>query len=443
MNSIIWKGVLSTTIKGLIINELPPISKPEMRVMETVIDGRNGSIIEDLGFNTYDKAITIGLHRDYDIDEVIKYFSGEGEVVFSNESDKVYRAKIYSQIDYNRLLRYRQAVVLFRTQPFKYAFNEELSATETGVASGSQIYLNDVHKLTSLTVGDSNGTIKTIGKNLFKISPNFKPSTNGLTNVINEDGSITTSGVPTASYVNIAYCTLDDYLINGHTYTMSQKFENRKVYMQVNIQDKSTGGYTYLVGATEPIQSFVANTDKYKYTAIIQTESLANYGTEDITSTNFYQIEEGSVATEFEDYVSAEYQYSVGDGEQTIALEDIEVFEPCTTIINTNKAEMSVEYIKPFNVENKGLEESFPKMTITGNGTVEISVNGVGIFSYTFPDGENEVYIDSEKEDAYLGDVLKNRNMNGEFPILIPRTNKIEWSGDIESISILPRSRWL
>ena len=443
MNSIIWKGVLSTTIKGLIINELPPISKPEMRVMETVIDGRNGSIIEDLGFNTYDKAITIGLHRDYDIDEVIKYFSGEGEVVFSNESDKVYRAKIYSQIDYNRLLRYRQAVVLFRTQPFKYAFNEELSATETGVASGSQIYLNDVHKLTSLTVGDSNGTIKTIGKNLFKIRPNFKPSTNGLTNVINEDGSITTSGVPTASYVNIAYCTLDDYLINGHTYTMSQKFENRKVYMQVNIQDKSTGGYTYLVGATEPIQSFVANTDKYKYTAIIQTESLANYGTEDITSTNFYQIEEGSVATEFEDYVSAEYQYSVGDGEQTIALEDIEVFEPCTTIINTNKAEMSVEYIKPFNVENKGLEESFPKMTITGNGTVEISVNGVGIFSYTFPEDENQVVIDSEKEDAYLGAELKNRNMNGEFPVLQPGINKIEWSGDVESIEIEPRSRWL
>jgi len=53
------------------------------------------------------------------------------------------------------------------------------------------------------------------------------------------------------------------------------------------------------------------------------------------------------------------------------------------------------------------------------------------------------VVIDSEKQDAYLGEVLKNRNMNGEFPVLLVGTNKIEWSGYVESIEILPRSRWL
>jgi len=53
------------------------------------------------------------------------------------------------------------------------------------------------------------------------------------------------------------------------------------------------------------------------------------------------------------------------------------------------------------------------------------------------------VVIDSEKQDAYLGEVLKNRNMNGEFPVLLAGTNKIEWSGYVESIEILPRSRWL
>ena len=113
------------------------------------------------------------------------------------------------------------------------------------------------------------------------------------------------------------------------------------------------------------------------------------------------------------------------------------------TISNDENAYMLVEYFKPFEVFNEGLENSKPLMILKGSGTVEISVNGVGVFSYTFPDGENEVYIDSEIEDAYLGDVLKNRNMNGEFPVLLPKTNKIEWSGDVESISILPRSRWL
>lgn len=442
MNSVIWKGVSSTTIKGLIISELPPISKPEMRVKETVIDGRNGSQIEDLGYNSYDKSITIGLYGNFNIDEVIKYFSGEGDVVFSNEPDKVYRAKINAQIDYNRLLRYRQATVLFRTQPFKYAFNEEVSTTEMATASGSKIHLNDVYDFTSLVVGGASGTIKTVGKNLFDIKTHFKPSPNGLTNVINEDGSVTTSGTPTSDYVNIAYCALDNVLINGHTYTLSQKFENSQVFVQLNIQNKITGEYKYLTGANVRTQTFVADTENNKYVVVVQTIPMVHYNPEYI-STNFYQLEEGSVETEFEPHKTFSYNYTVAEGGQTDISENVEVFEPCTTIINTNDAEMNVTYIKPFEVENKGLEPSRPIMTITGTGTVEIVVNGVGIFTYTFPEGESQVVIDSEKEDAYLGDVLKNRNMNGEFPVLQPGMNKIEWSGDVESIEIEPKSRWM
>ena len=234
MNSIIWKGVSSTTIDGLLISELPPITKPEMRIRETEIDGRDGSIIEELGYSSYVKTIKIGLHGDFDINKVIKYFTGEGDIAFNNEPDKVYKAKISGKIDYTRLLRYRQASISFLVQPFKYKFNEYLRETQ--------------------------------------------------------------------------------------------------------------------------------NTD----------------------------LENG--------------------------------------------------YMEVF---NEGFEDSKPLMVLKGSGTVEISVNGSAIFSYTFPEGENEVCIDSEKEDAYLGNVLKNRNMNGEFPVLLPQTNKIEWSGDIESISILPRSRWL
>ena len=129
--------------------------------------------------------------------------------------------------------------------------------------------------------------------------------------------------------------------------------------------------------------------------------------------------------------------------EQIAICQALKSSEPTTTITNDENAVMSVEYFKPFEVFNEGLENSKPLILLKGSGTVEISVNGTGIFSYTFPDGESEVYIDCEKEDAYLESTLKNRNMNGEFPTLLPGTNKIEWSGDIESISILPRSRWL
>ena len=143
MNYIIWKGVKSTEIKGLMICELPPITKPNMRVQETIVDGRDGSVIEELGYESYDKPLLIGLHGDYDINEVIKYFTGEGDIVFSNEPDKVYKGKIFAKIDYNRLLRYRQATISFRVQPFKYALNEDAIETETATASGTNIVLAD------------------------------------------------------------------------------------------------------------------------------------------------------------------------------------------------------------------------------------------------------------------------------------------------------------
>ena len=145
MNYLIWKDINSKDIKGLLISELPPITKPNMRVQETQIDGVDGSIIEELGYETYDKQIIIGLTRDFDIDEVIKYFSGEGNVVFSNEPDKYYKARIISQIDYTRLLRFRTATVTFRVQPFKYEANEIVETKEfndTNLFDFSKWYAN-------------------------------------------------------------------------------------------------------------------------------------------------------------------------------------------------------------------------------------------------------------------------------------------------------------
>ena len=107
MNYLIWNGKDSREIKGLVICELPPISKPQMRVEETVVNGVDGSIIEELGYSSYDKALTIGLKQNADIDEISQYFTGTGEVVFSNEPNKYYKATIINQIDYARLVRFK------------------------------------------------------------------------------------------------------------------------------------------------------------------------------------------------------------------------------------------------------------------------------------------------------------------------------------------------
>ena len=202
-----------------------------MRVKETAIDGVDGTIIEELGYESYDKTITVGLKIGADVDEIIEYFTGNGQIVFSNEPNKYYIARIIKSIDYERLLRYRTAKVTFRVQPFKY--------------------------------------------------------------------------------------------------------DNKEV---------------------------------------------------DIYSTT---------------------------GRQNIS------------------------------VVNIGNHTSKPLITIKGEGAVDLSVNGTAICRYVFPSGEDTVILDSEKQDAYLDNLLKNRNMIGDFPILEKGTNVISWSGAVESVRIKRYSRWL
>lgn len=128
--SLTINGVSSNTITGLLITDLPPISKPLQRTLIDVIDGRDGDIITPLGYSAYDKPVKIALTYNYNIDDVIKFFDSKGVVIFSNEPNKYYRFGIYEQIDFERLIRFKTAEVVFHVQPFKLAVDEQELAVD-------------------------------------------------------------------------------------------------------------------------------------------------------------------------------------------------------------------------------------------------------------------------------------------------------------------------
>lgn len=125
MNSVTFKGVSSTSITGLLIQELGDFTKPSKRTERIEIDGRDGDISNDLGYESYKKSIKIGLHSGYDLDEVINFFDGAGELIFSNEPTKRYTARVDDNIDLERLVRYREGKVDFIVQPFKKLIGED------------------------------------------------------------------------------------------------------------------------------------------------------------------------------------------------------------------------------------------------------------------------------------------------------------------------------
>ena len=160
INYIELNGEKSTNVKGLIIQSLPPISKPKMRTSIEDIDGRDGDIVTKLGYAAYDKEVSIGLHGDFDVDDAIAFFDSEGEVVFGNEPDKYYRYQILDQIDFERLVRFRTATVKMHVQPYKY------DAVDRNFDIVNQfMHIEDsTASMFGITATSSDGSIRVAGK---------------------------------------------------------------------------------------------------------------------------------------------------------------------------------------------------------------------------------------------------------------------------------------
>lgn len=135
MSYIILNGVDSRTINGLLIQSLPPISKPMKRTSIEEIDGRDGDIVSVLGYSAYDVTVKIGLHGDFDLDQIMSFFNSEGNAIFSDRPDRYFHYVIYDKTDFERLIRFRQADVTFHVQPFLYKNEEPVVLTADGTVT--------------------------------------------------------------------------------------------------------------------------------------------------------------------------------------------------------------------------------------------------------------------------------------------------------------------
>jgi len=237
-NIITLNGQESTEIPGLLIQELPPISKPLMRSQIEEIDGRAGDIVTPLGFSAYDKEISIGLYGQYDIDEIIAYFNSEGTVTFSNEPEKYYKYQILQQIDFERLVRFRTATVTFHVQPFKYSTQDKPKV------------FNASNQLLSI--------------------PNFTKTTNGVTVTVT-NGEINVSG--TASTTTEFYIPISALRLGSGSYTLSATASGtnasnvslRMIGSAPSNPDSFGNNYVTLSNGTVTLQETRTTTKTYGY----------------------------------------------------------------------------------------------------------------------------------------------------------------------------------
>ena len=91
-------------------------------------------------------------------------------------------------------------------------------------------------------------------------------------------------------------------------------------------------------------------------------------------------------------------------------------------------------------ITNPGSVYSEPLITLTGSGDITLMV-GTTIVELT--DITTGIVLDCSLKEAYLGTALMNDHMSGDFPVLKPGLNGISWSGNVTSIVISPRWRFL
>lgn len=381
-NYIILNGINSNTITGLIIQSLPPITKPLMRTNIETIDGKDGDIITKLGYSAYDKEFSIGLSYNYNVDDVIEFFNSEGTVIFSNEPTKYYKYTILDQIDFNRLIRFKTATVRMHVQPFKYSTTEEdieENATETD-AEGVNFTLENTENgagFIDLKLKGQTEQKTYSGKNLLNntLSSGTK---NGITYTVNEDNSVTMNGTATA----ITWLILNDSIsLKAGTYTMSQ--------------GNTTNTVRVYCGALSGYCSNGVRTQTITETKTSDISINIPNGTTVSNLTLFPMVENGSVATEYEQYVGGiptpnpnyPQEIKVVTGDNTVTIKNSDNTESQSYTLSLGDIELCKigdyqDYIYPAN-NTWYIHKDIVKHLIKPTTNAQIEENGVRFRDYS------------------------------------------------------------
>lgn len=310
---------------------------------------KNGESIEDVDFNDKGELICTLSNKEtinagiIPIDKIIK------ENDLEKNSNKV------SYINENSTdEQYPSAKCVYELKD---------SILEKSEASGSYINISDgnLDKIQKLSMDGICKQENYTGKNLLNYIDNLNVNINGITNTINSDGSITTTGKPTVNYTPIIKSTnITDLLEDKQVYTISQEKLNRKVFIQI-IANKKDGTYKYYDSSPGKNNITIDKSLYTSYNIVIQTPTISVWGDSSLTITNKYMLCKGTdiADTSFEPYVGRQSSPSSDYPSEIESVKGVNLWKPITT-------------------------ETKNGMTFTNNGDGSYTLNGTATATTSF-----------------------------------------------------------
>lgn len=146
MGHIIFRGV-STEHLGVLTVKMPPHKKPAVRHTEYVVQGKNGSVHTEEGYEPFDLSCTLTLFRNnaFTRDTLNAWADGTGKLETTDMPGRCWNASVLRDVTYTRReyggLFYDTAQVIFRCQPI---MRETVPTVQTFTKSGVIGNLGDV-----------------------------------------------------------------------------------------------------------------------------------------------------------------------------------------------------------------------------------------------------------------------------------------------------------
>lgn len=187
------------------------------------------------------------------------------------------------------------------------------------------------------------------------------------------------------------------------------------------------------------------------YGAYDKTIDIGLYGEYDLEDIMTYFNSKGTVT--FSNEEDKYYNYQIVD---QIDFDRLIRFRTAKVKMHVQPFKYSaVESIRTFNITNQqqitinnsGNYTAKPLISITGSGTINLSVNGYEVLVIELGETATTITIDTANMEAYNQNTsqLMNRSVTGDYDNLYLNAgnNTISWTGTITQIQIQNYSRWL
>lgn len=162
-----WKGTDSREM-GLLVESLPPFTRPAPRYQSVVIPGRAGELTLYEGKDVYEpyfREVRAMPMPGADIHAILLWLTADndfGYVSFSHEPDFKQRAQILEQIDFAyAFASQHEGIIRFYCEPFKARYHGEADITIT--ENGTITNPGDVRSHPLITLTGSGSCALTIG----------------------------------------------------------------------------------------------------------------------------------------------------------------------------------------------------------------------------------------------------------------------------------------